>query len=236
MARGEARVAASPETMKKYTGLGYSVMVEKGAGLASLLPDDAYEMAGAGIVVRSDAAGKADIVLKVHRPARHEADACRKGAVVFAMFNPYGAEGDMVALAKAGLTGFSMEFMPRISRTQVMDVLSFQVNLAGYQAIIDSAGVYGQAVPMMMTAAGIVPAARVFIMRARVTGLQAIATACRFGAVVTGPRMSVRRQRSRLPHWGQDLLLSKMRSSALLKPQAVMPEKCRRSIRQGRQS
>lgn len=184
-ARGEARVAASPETVKKYMGLGYSVMVERGAGLSSFMPDDAYEAAGAEIVPSADVAKEADIVLKVRRPAQHEADTYKKGAAVFAMFDPYGAEDDMAALAKAGFTGFSMEFMPRITRAQVMDVLSSQANLAGYQAVIDAAEIYGRAIPMMMTAAGTVPAAKVFVMGAGVAGLQAVATARRLGAVVT---------------------------------------------------
>jgi len=183
--KGEARVAASPETVKKYTGLGYSVTVEKGAGLASRIRDDEYKAAGAEIAASADAAKQADIVLKVRRPSQQEADTYKKGAVVIAIFDPYGAENDVTALAKSGLTGFSMEFMPRITRAQSMDVLSSQANLAGYQAVIDAAEVYDRAVPMMMTAAGTVPAAKVFVMGAGVAGLQAIATARRLGAVVT---------------------------------------------------
>lgn len=182
--KNEPRVAASPETVKKYVTLGYQVAVEKAAGALSAIPDADYEAAGAEIV--SAAGGtKADIILKVRRPAVKEAAGYKKGAVVIAMFDPFGAEKDIEAIAGAGVTGFSMEFMPRITRAQTMDVLSSQANLAGYQAVIDAASVYDRAVPMMMTAAGTVPAAKVFVMGAGVAGLQAIATARRLGAVVT---------------------------------------------------
>jgi len=184
-AKGEARVAASPETVKKYVALGYSVQVEKGAGSASFIADDAYLAAGADIAQGADAAKKADIILKVRRPTKQEADSYKKGAAVLAMFDPLGAAAEMAALAKTGVTGFAMELMPRITRAQVMDVLSSQANLAGYQAVIEAAQVYDRAVPMMMTAAGTVPAAKVFVMGAGVAGLQAIATARRLGAQVT---------------------------------------------------
>ncbi|AQS42110.1 MAG: NAD(P) transhydrogenase subunit alpha [Candidatus Tokpelaia hoelldobleri] len=182
--KNEPRVAASPETVKKYVALGYQVAVEKAAGRLSAIPDEDYEKAGAGIVAAADGA-KADIILKVRRPTAQEAAAYKKGAVVIALFDPFGAEREIEAIARAGVTGFSMEFMPRITRAQVMDVLSSQANLAGYQAVIDAASVYDRAVPMMMTAAGTVPAAKVFVMGAGVAGLQAIATARRLGAVVT---------------------------------------------------
>jgi len=182
--KNEPRVAASPETVKKYVALGYRVTVEKGAGVLSAIPDADYENAGAEIVSAAGGA-KADIILKVRRPTAQEAGLYKKGAAVIGMLDPFGAEQEIEAVARAGLNGFSMEFMPRITRAQVMDVLSSQANLAGYQAVIDAASVYDRAVPMMMTAAGTVPAAKVFVMGAGVAGLQAIATARRLGAVVT---------------------------------------------------
>lgn len=181
---GEPRVAASPETVKKMVGIGYDVLVEKGAGIASRILDSDFEEAGATIVSASDAK-KADIILKVRRPRAAELGHFKKNAVLIAMLDPYGNENDIAAIAKAGLSAFSMEFMPRITRAQVMDVLSSQANLAGYQAVIDAAAVYDRALPMMMTAAGTVPAAKVFVMGAGVAGLQAIATARRLGAMVT---------------------------------------------------
>lgn len=183
-AKGETRVAASPETVKKLIALGLSVLVEKSAGVLSRIPDNEFEAAGATLVSAQEAK-KADIILKVRRPNTAETASYKKGAVLIAMLDPYGNEKDIEHIAKAGLTAFTMEFMPRITRAQVMDVLSSQANLAGYQAVIDAASTYDRAMPMMMTAAGTVPAARVFIMGAGVAGLQAIATARRLGAVVT---------------------------------------------------
>ncbi|GAB5505354.1 MAG: Re/Si-specific NAD(P)(+) transhydrogenase subunit alpha [Rhizobiaceae bacterium] len=180
----ETRVAASPETVKRYAGLGFDVVVEAGAGAASRITDDEFAQAGARIGKAADA-GKADIVLKVRRPYAAELKSYKKGAAVFATMDPYGNEGDVAAMGKAGVSAFAMEFMPRITRAQSMDVLSSQANLAGYQAVIDAAEVYDRAMPMMMTAAGTVPAAKVFVMGAGVAGLQAIATARRLGAVVT---------------------------------------------------
>ena len=181
---GEARVAASPETVKRMTGLGLDVIVEAGAGEGSRIPDADFKAAGAAIGKAADA-GKADVVLKVRRPTATELKSYRKGAIVIATMDPYGNEGDVQAMAKAGVTAFAMEFMPRITRAQSMDVLSSQANLAGYQAVIDAAEEYDRALPMMMTAAGTVPAAKVFVMGVGVAGLQAIATARRLGAVVT---------------------------------------------------
>jgi NAD(P) transhydrogenase subunit alpha len=178
----ETRVAASPDTVKRLAGLGFEVVVEGGAGEGSRLPDAVFEAAGAKI---GDAAGDADVVLKVRRPTPQESASYKSGALVIASMDPYGHEGDIDAMAKAGLSAFAMEFMPRITRAQVMDVLSSQANLAGYQAVIEGAAVYDRAMPMMMTAAGTVPAARVFVMGAGVAGLQAIATARRLGAVVS---------------------------------------------------
>ena len=183
-AEGETRVAASPETVKKLINLGYDVSVEKGAGLQSLISDEDYKEAGAKIVGANEA-NKADIILKLRRPDAKEISLYKKGANLIGILDPFGLEDDVKAMAKAGLNAFSMEFMPRITRAQVMDVLSSQANLAGYQAVIDAAEYYDRALPMMMTAAGTVPAAKVFVMGAGVAGLQAIATARRLGASVT---------------------------------------------------
>jgi NAD(P) transhydrogenase subunit alpha len=181
---GEPRVGASPETAKRLAGLGFDVVVEAGAGLASRITDEEFAKAGARIGSASDAGG-ADLVLKVRRPNDEELKGYKRGAAVIATMDPYGNDAAIAALARAGVTAFAMEFMPRISRAQVMDVLSSQANLAGYQAVIDGAAEYDRALPMMMTAAGTVPAAKVFVMGAGVAGLQAIATARRLGAVVT---------------------------------------------------
>ena len=180
----ETRVAASPDTVKRLSGLGFSVVVEKGAGAASRITDADYTTAGATIGKAADAA-KADVVLKVRRPGDAELKGYKAGAVVLATMDPYGNDAAVAAMAKAGISAFAMEFMPRITRAQSMDVLSSQANLAGYQAVIDAAAEYDRALPMMMTAAGTVPAAKVFIMGVGVAGLQAIATARRLGAVVT---------------------------------------------------
>ncbi len=182
----ETRVAASPETVKKFIGLGADVAVQAGAGSGSRITDAEYQAAGA--VIAPDAAttlADADIVLKVRRPDAAELPLFKRGALVVATMDPYGHDDAVAAMASAGVSAFAMEFMPRITRAQVMDVLSSQANLAGYQAVIDAAANYGRALPMMMTAAGTVPAARVFVMGAGVAGLQAIATARRLGAVVT---------------------------------------------------
>jgi len=180
----EPRVSASPETVKRLVGLGFSMVVENGAGLASGIPDADFESAGARIGTAADA-GAADILLRVNRPTAVEIASYKSGAVVFAVMDPYGNEAALAGMAKAGLTTFAMELMPRITRAQSMDVLSSQANLAGYRAVIDAAHEYGRAMPMMMTAAGTVPAAKVFVMGAGVAGLQAIATARRLGAVVS---------------------------------------------------
>ena len=180
----ESRVAASPETVKRLAGGGLDVIVESGAGTLSRIPDEEFAKAGAMIGKAADA-GKADVVLKVRRPTEAELKAYRSGAAVIATMDPYGNEAALAAMARAGVTSFAMEFMPRITRAQVMDVLSSQANLAGYQAVIDAAAEYDRALPMMMTAAGTVPAAKVFVMGVGVAGLQAIATARRLGAVVT---------------------------------------------------
>jgi H+-translocating NAD(P) transhydrogenase subunit alpha len=182
----EPRVAAVPETVKKFKALGADVVVQAGAGLKAGVPDAEYEAAGASIAPSAEAAaGDADLVLKVRRPGAEELGNFKKGAAVVAIMDPYGREAELKAMAEAGINTFAMELMPRITRAQVMDVLSSQANLAGYRAVVDGAAEYGRAMPMMMTAAGTVPAARVFVMGVGVAGLQAIATARRMGAVVT---------------------------------------------------
>ncbi|ANM18695.1 NAD(P)(+) transhydrogenase (AB-specific) subunit alpha part 1 [Rhizobium sp. N541] len=180
----ETRVAASAETVKKMKSFGFDVVVEAGAGAASRVPDAEFEAAGARIGSFADA-GSADVVLKVRRPSEQEISGYKSGAVVIAIMDPYGNDEAIAALASAGLSAFAMELMPRITRAQSMDVLSSQANLAGYQAVIEAAAVYDRAMPMMMTAAGTVPAAKVFVMGAGVAGLQAIATARRLGAAVS---------------------------------------------------
>jgi NAD(P) transhydrogenase subunit alpha len=179
----EARVAAVPETVKKFKLLGADVAVEPGAGVKSGVPDADYEAAGA--TVSADAVKDADIVIKVRRPEAAELARYKRGALAIAIMDPYGNDAALKAMADAGVTAFAMELMPRITRAQVMDVLSSQANLAGYRAVIEAAEAFGRAFPMMMTAAGTVPAAKVFVMGVGVAGLQAIATARRLGAVVT---------------------------------------------------
>jgi H+-translocating NAD(P) transhydrogenase subunit alpha len=179
----EPRVAGTSDTVKKLISLGAEIVVEQGAGLRSGVLDTDYSAAGA--TVSQNAVGDADVVLKVRRPANGEVAAYKRGALVIAIMDPYGNEAALAELAKAGVTAFAMELMPRITRAQAMDVLSSQANLAGYRAVIDGAADYGRALPMMMTAAGTVPATKVFVMGAGVAGLQAIATARRLGAIVT---------------------------------------------------
>jgi proton-translocating NAD(P)+ transhydrogenase subunit alpha len=181
--QAEPRVAATPETVKKFIALGADVAVEPGAGVKSGILDSDY--AAAGATVAADATQGADVVLKVRRPAAEELKSYKRGALVIAIMDPFGNDAALKAMAEAGVTAFAMELMPRITRAQSMDVLSSQANLAGYRAVIDASAEYGRAFPMMMTAAGTVPAARVFVMGVGVAGLQAIATARRLGAVVT---------------------------------------------------
>jgi NAD(P) transhydrogenase subunit alpha len=182
----ETRVAATPETVKKYKSLGAEVAIEAGAGRKAGVPDAEFEAAGATIAQSAaEAARDADVVLKVRRPGTGELMAMKSGALVIGIMDPYGHEDAVRAMAEANVSAFAMELMPRITRAQVMDVLSSQANLAGYRAVLDAAAEYGRAFPMMMTAAGTVPAARLFVMGVGVAGLQAIATARRLGAVVT---------------------------------------------------
>ena len=181
--KAEPRVAGTPETVKKLIGLGAEVAVEPGAGIRSGILDTDYTAAGA--TVAKGATKNADVVLRVRRPSAEELLGYKEGALVVAIMDPYGNDAALKTMADSGVVAFAMELMPRISRAQSMDVLSSQANLAGYRAVIDGAAEYGRALPMMMTAAGTVPAARVFVMGAGVAGLQAIATARRLGAVVT---------------------------------------------------
>ncbi|HVK80963.1 MAG TPA: Re/Si-specific NAD(P)(+) transhydrogenase subunit alpha [Verrucomicrobiae bacterium] len=183
-AAGETRVAASPETVKKIIGLGHSVTVQAGAGVSASVPDDQFKAAGAEIAA-DGGIGSADLVVKVRRPTDAEIGAIKAGAGFVSLLEPYGDRGVVEALAKAKIDALAMEFIPRISRAQSMDVLSSQANLAGYRAMIEGAALYGRAMPMMMTAAGTVAAAKTFIMGVGVAGLQAIATARRLGGVVS---------------------------------------------------
>jgi H+-translocating NAD(P) transhydrogenase subunit alpha len=182
----EGRVAATADTVKRLVGLGAEVVVETGAGLRSRIPDDEFAAAGATIAgSAAEVAADADVILKVRRPEPSELGSMKRGAIVVATMDPHGHADAIRAMADAGVTAVAMELMPRITRAQVMDVLSSQANLAGYIAVLDAAAEYDRAFPMMMTAAGTVPAARVFVMGGGVAGLQAIATARRLGAVVT---------------------------------------------------
>ncbi|MFA5040397.1 MAG: Re/Si-specific NAD(P)(+) transhydrogenase subunit alpha [Bdellovibrionales bacterium] len=187
----ERRVAIVPDTVKKYKSLGYDVAVETGAGIEASFPDEFYAASGASIVADTAVLLRdADIVLKVQRPmtegeGRNEIGLIKPGAVLIGMLNPYGAYADLDAYARCNITAMTMEMMPRITRAQSMDVLSSQSNLAGYKAVLDAAEQFGRAFPMMMTAAGTVPPARVMVMGAGVAGLQAIATARRLGAIVS---------------------------------------------------
>lgn len=179
----ERRVAATPDTVKRLVAQGHEVVVEPGAGADSFYPDHQYEAAGARIA--ADAVEGADLVLKVQRPLPEELSRLKRGAVLIAIVQALQNREEAKAYAEAGLTAFDMTLIPRITRAQSMDVLSSQANLAGYKAVLDAASLFGRAFPMMMTAAGTVPPARVLVMGAGVAGLQAIATARRLGAVVS---------------------------------------------------
>jgi H+-translocating NAD(P) transhydrogenase subunit alpha len=183
---GEARVAATADTVKKLKALGFEVSVEAGAGAGARISDQDYLSAGATIAPDAATALKdADVVLKVRGPDANEIAGMKKGAVLVALLAPHTEKDNIGKIAAQGVTAFAMEFIPRISRAQAMDVLSSQANLAGYKAVIDAAAVFGRAMPMMMTAAGTIAPARVFIMGVGVAGLQAIATARRLGAIVS---------------------------------------------------
>ena len=182
----EPRTGLTPETVKKLVKAGAKVTVRSGAGLRSHFSDDDYKEAGAAIAKSDeDAVGDADVVFTVRRPPVELAKAMKKGAALIGMLDPFSDTAGLEALAKTGVTLFAMELMPRITRAQSMDVLSSQSNLAGYKAVVNAAAAFERALPMMMTAAGTVPAARLFVMGVGVAGLQAIATARRLGAIVT---------------------------------------------------
>ncbi len=181
---GERRVAASPDTVKRMKAIGLDPVVEGGAGLGAAIPDDAYRAAGA-TVADADAAWDSDVVLKVQRPLEDEMGRLRQGQVLIGALDPYNSRDQVQAYAQAGVQAFAMELLPRTTRAQAMDVLSSQANLAGYKALVDAMAAYSRVLPMMMTAAGTVTPAKVFIVGAGVAGLQAIATARRMGAVVT---------------------------------------------------
>jgi len=188
----ESRVAATPDTVKRLKGLGLDIVVEAGAGAGASISDQAYADAGARIAPDATSALQdADIVLKVARPmtaaegGADEVQAMKRGAVLVAMLDPYRNRDLVKALAAQGVSAFAMELVPRITRAQSMDVLSSQANLAGYKAVLDATAEFGRAFPMMMTAAGTIAPAKVFVMGAGVAGLQAIATARRLGAVVS---------------------------------------------------
>ncbi len=183
---GETRVAASPDTVKRFKGLGLDVVVETAAGAAARMSDADYQAAGATIASDASAAlSGADIVLSVRAPDAGEIAQMKKGAVLAALLAPYTDKETPTKLAAQGVDAFAMEFLPRISRAQSMDVLSSQANLAGYKAVIDAAAQFGRVMPMMMTAAGTIAPARVLVMGVGVAGLQAIATARRLGAIVS---------------------------------------------------
>ncbi len=185
-ATGETRVAATPESVKKFKGLGLDVAVETGAGAAARIADADYVAAGASIAPDARTVlADADIVLKVRGPSAAETALIKKGAVVAALLAPHTEKAAIATLGAQGATAFAMEFLPRISRAQAMDVLSSQANLAGYKAVIDAAAQFGRAMPMMMTAAGTIAPARALVMGVGVAGLQAIATAKRLGAIVS---------------------------------------------------
>ncbi len=184
-APGEARVAASPDTVKSYVKKGVKVAVQAGAGAGSNFSDSDYKVAGADIVSGDAVVKGADLVLTVRRPSDKLVKAMKPDAIVVGGLEPYGDRKAVEGFAKSGVTAFAMELMPRISRAQSMDILSSQANLAGYKSVIDAAAIYGRAIPMMMTAAGTVPPAKIFIMGVGVAGLQAIATARRLGGIVS---------------------------------------------------
>ena len=183
---GETRCAVTPDTVKKFIQMGAAVTVEAGLGAGSSIPDADFAAAGATVAKDTKAVlTGADILLKVRGPTAQETSALKPGAVVVALLDAYREKETVAALAAANVTAFAMEFVPRITRAQVMDALSSQANLAGYRAVIEAAAAYGKGFPMMMTAAGTVAPAKVFVMGVGVAGLQAIATARRLGAVVT---------------------------------------------------
>lgn len=183
---GERRVAASAETVKKLIQLGFDITIESGAGMTASITDDAYTGAGATLAkTAKEAFADADIVLKVRKPTEDEIKLIKKGTILICLMEPFKDRALIDAIAAQGITTFALEFVPRITRAQSMDVLSSQSNLAGYRAVLDASYEFGRAFPMMMTAAGTIPPARALVMGAGVAGLQAIATARRLGAIVS---------------------------------------------------
>ncbi len=183
---GELRVALTPDAVKKLVASGSSVTLESGAGAGAALPDSDYEAAGATVKASlAEALAGAEILLKVRGPSDEEIEHLGAGAVVIGLLDPHRSRAELDVLAARGVDAYAMEFVPRITRAQVMDALSSQANLAGYRAVIEAAEAYGRAFPMMMTPAGTIAPAKVFVMGVGVAGLQAIATARRLGAVVT---------------------------------------------------
>jgi NAD(P) transhydrogenase subunit alpha len=193
---GEARVAATPETVKKLKALGVDITVESGAGAGAHIADQLFKDAGATIAEPGQAFRDADVVFKVLRPTDDELAQMKRGTMLVAILSPYGDKDGVAKYAGAGVNAFAMEFMPRITRAQSMDVLSSQSNLAGYKAVIEASNLFDRAFPQMMTAAGTIPPARVFVMGVGVAGLQAIATARRLGARVsaTDVRLAAKEQ------------------------------------------
>jgi len=182
----ERRVAASPETVRKMRGLGLDVVVESGAGAGASIPDQAFQDAGAVLASdRATALNGADVVIAVQRPDAADLGSAKEGAALIGLLAPYADKDQLKAIAEKKIRAFSLELVPRITRAQSMDVLSSQSNLAGYRAVLDAAYEFGRAFPMMMTAAGTVPPARVCVIGAGVAGLQAIATAKRLGVIVS---------------------------------------------------
>ncbi len=181
----ERRVAATPETVKKLIGLGFELAVETGAGTGASISDADFAGAGATVVDRAAALAGAPMVFAVQGPEPGELVGIEKATVLIASLNPYQRKDAVTAYAQAGITAMAMELMPRITRAQSMDILSSQANLAGYKSVLDAAAEYGRAFPMMMTAAGTIPAAKIFVMGVGVAGLQAIATARRLGGLVS---------------------------------------------------
>ena len=219
----ETRVALSPETAKKLCALRLDVVVERGAGVCAGFTDADYEAGGARLAGdRTALLADADLVLKVRAPDADELSAMRRGTALVGMLAPYGDREAVEAYAAAGVDAFSMELVPRISRAQSMDVLSSQANLAGYKAVVDASAEFARAMPMMMTAAGTVPPARVFVLGAGVAGLQAIATARRLGAIVTATdvRPAVKEQVESL---GATFVRSRARRPRTRRPRAATP-------------
>ena len=193
---GERRVAATPETVKKFIALGATLAVETGAGGTASIPDADYQAAGAAVGPRAEVLQDADIVLVVQGPGADGLNGVKPSVLLVGALNPFVRRERVDGYAAAGIDALAMEFLPRITRAQSMDILSSQANLAGYKAVLDAAAEYGRAFPMMMTAAGTVAAARLFVMGVGVAGLQAIATARRLGAIVsaTDVRSATREQ------------------------------------------